>query len=303
MRTQAGFTLIEIVMVLVLLGILAAVAAPKYFDYQDAAEQRAALATVAEAQARLEATFGEKLLEGKSCAEAISYAGQIKNLADDGNSAFGEYSLAYGDRGYLTVRRDNRPILTNASFVYPACEDAAGAISGNTLFNNDFAQYIETSARGAGTMTWQFNSAYDGNQLRDMTRLFTENASVSLQELGAQTWAYTPKSNNANDGGYFFWTSQENSAIQSMPIDTKIPVVVYDTQKKTYTVADATIRYDLGSTTFKILTLSNVPVSNTKGSVKETDILAAEYAQMKNSSHTAAEALAVYNALVAGSSQ
>lgn len=150
MRTQAGFTLIEIVMVLVLLGILAAVAAPKYFDYQDAAEQRAALATVAEAQARLEATFSEKLLEGQSCVEAISHAGQIKNLADDGNSAFGEYSLAYGDRGYLTVRRDNRPILTNASFVYPACEDAAGAISEKTLFNNEFAQYIETSARGAG---------------------------------------------------------------------------------------------------------------------------------------------------------
>lgn len=88
-----------------------------------------------------------------------------------------------------------------------------------------------------------------------------------------------------------------------MPIDTKIPVVVYDTQKKTYTVADATIQYDRKSTTFKILTLSDVPVDNTKGSVTETDILAAEYAQMKNSNHTAAEAYAVYNALVTGSRQ
>ena len=38
---QKGFTLIEIVMVLVLLGILAAVAVPKYFDLQEEAEKKA----------------------------------------------------------------------------------------------------------------------------------------------------------------------------------------------------------------------------------------------------------------------
>ena len=39
---QKGFTLIEIVMVLVLLGIMAAVAVPKYFDLQELAEKRVA---------------------------------------------------------------------------------------------------------------------------------------------------------------------------------------------------------------------------------------------------------------------
>lgn len=40
-RTPAGFTLIEIVMVLVLLGILSAVAVPKYFDLQEEANAKA----------------------------------------------------------------------------------------------------------------------------------------------------------------------------------------------------------------------------------------------------------------------
>ena len=40
-RTPAGFTLIEIVMVLVLLGILSAVAVPKYFDLQKEANAKA----------------------------------------------------------------------------------------------------------------------------------------------------------------------------------------------------------------------------------------------------------------------
>jgi MSHA pilin protein MshA len=40
-RNQKGFTLIEIIAVLVILGILAAVAIPKYFDMQGQAQDKA----------------------------------------------------------------------------------------------------------------------------------------------------------------------------------------------------------------------------------------------------------------------
>ena len=71
-KKQMGFTLIEIVMVLVLLGILSAVAVPKYFDLKDQAEAKASGAIAAEVQARLNGGFANELLNGtdKTCTKA-----------------------------------------------------------------------------------------------------------------------------------------------------------------------------------------------------------------------------------------
>lgn len=73
-RGQQGFTLIEIISVLVILGILAAVAVPKYYDLQKEALQKAALGVVAESQARINLVFGQSLLQGKDCDTAKSAA-------------------------------------------------------------------------------------------------------------------------------------------------------------------------------------------------------------------------------------
>ena len=46
MKTEHGFTLIEMVIAIIILGILVAIAIPKYVDFKDAAEKSAAKANI-----------------------------------------------------------------------------------------------------------------------------------------------------------------------------------------------------------------------------------------------------------------
>ena len=90
LSNQKGFTLIEIIAVLVILGILAAVAVPKYFDLAAEAKNKAIQGAVAEAKGMANLAYAKTLLQQSGTATApqvLASLGATLTLGDFGATA------------------------------------------------------------------------------------------------------------------------------------------------------------------------------------------------------------------------
>ncbi len=81
-KKKNGFTLIEVIAVLVLLGILAAVAVPKYVDMSESAKERAIDGAISELNGREALTWGKDVIS-TYVDDAATFASVDKTLGTE----------------------------------------------------------------------------------------------------------------------------------------------------------------------------------------------------------------------------
>lgn len=224
--SNRGFTLIEIVMVLVLLGILTAVAVPKYFDLQEEARQKAALTAIAEAQSRINATFSRQLLQGASCSEAVTYINNNFASLGDSPGQFGDFALelprrlsAAGRATPVKVTMNGEPVGEGA-LVVAACSGVVEGTPPSSL--EDFYKLGDTHGSIIAKYQ-QANSTENSNAGKgaDLMQGILENLGDPFIDNPVEYWRIVNSDANKQTNIFLTSTNLENmsaSAISAMRV-------------------------------------------------------------------------------------
>jgi MSHA pilin protein MshA len=126
LRNEKGFTLIEIIAVLVILGILAAVAIPKYLDISAQARILAAQGAIAEVKGRLSAAQAKYMMANSGTAPNST---TLYTYATGANAYVNATNLANVGTDFVVTTASATPITITVSNV------AGGALTTNVVGN------------------------------------------------------------------------------------------------------------------------------------------------------------------------
>ncbi len=138
MKKQQGFTLIELMIVVAIIGILAAIAIPAYQDYTIRAQVSEGLNLAGGAKAAVtEYTQDRGAFPGDNTTAGISAAAQIKGkyVSSVQVGTNGVVTVTYGAGAHSLINGDSIQLAptTNAGSVEWACTSASNAIANKHL--------------------------------------------------------------------------------------------------------------------------------------------------------------------------
>ncbi|EHA1081653.1 type II secretion system protein [Photobacterium damselae subsp. damselae] len=155
MKRQGGFTLIELVVVIVILGILAVTAAPKFMNLQNDARKASLEGLKGSIQGAAGIVYGKAAIEGKE--------------AQDGSSA------------NVTVGDSNIPV----SFGYPKATSAALGLAVNGLDSDWLCKNSEVSGNKAPSVKCTFKGK--DSYLTDTDKCYVQYTQATSPSSAATT--------------------------------------------------------------------------------------------------------------------